>query len=411
VSAFTFLNVNLDYLYKKCKHMNIPIWPGSSSFTTVSSSYYVSSSGSTPTSFGYYDNDTMFKSEADKVANWCARRLGYPIMEVELQDINFYTAFEEAVTEFSTQVNMNNAKDYMLTLQGTSTTNALSQRTIAANMGRTIELAKNYGNEVGSGGNVSWKKGYIDLQPGIGTYDMQALWGNVSESGDRIEIKRVFHEFSPAIVRYFDPYVGTGAGTQQMLDSFGWGSYSPAVSFMVMPIYADLLRMQAIEMNDQIRKSSYSFEIRNNSINIYPIPTYPVRFWFEYVNTKDRNNPLKYATGSVSDLSNVPYGRIVFSNIKDIGLQWIYKYTLAVSKEMLGLIRGKYTSVPIPGAETTLNGTDLVSQGREDRTNLITELTTLLQSMGRQGQMEQEAAIATAMSTQLNKVPLFIYIK
>jgi len=391
--------------------MNIPIYPGSSSFTTVSSSYYISNSGSSPTSFGYYDNDTMFKSEADKVANWCARRLGYPIMEVELQDINFYTAFEEAVTEFSTQVNMNNAKDYMLTLQGTSTTNALSQRTIAANMGRTIELAKNYGNEVGSGGNVSWKKGYIDLQANVGTYDMQALWGNVSESGDRIEIKRVFHEFSPAIVRYFDPYVGTGAGTQQMLDSFGWGSYSPAVSFMVMPIYADLLRMQAIEMNDQIRKSSYSFEIRNNSINIYPIPTYPVRFWFEYVNTKDRNNPLKYPTGSVSDLSNVPYGRIVFSNIKDIGLQWIYKYTLAVSKEMLGLIRGKYTSVPIPGAETTLNGTDLVSQGREDRTNLITELTTLLQSMGRQGQMEQEAAIATAMSTQLNKVPLFIYIK
>ncbi len=391
--------------------MNISIWPGSSSFTTVSSSYYVSNSGSSPTSFGYYDNDTMFKSEADKVANWCARRLGYPIMEVELQDINFYTAFEEAVTEFSTQVNMNNAKDYMLTLQGTSTSNALSQRTIATNMGRTIELAKNYGNEVGSGGNISWKKGYIDLQSGVGTYDMQALWGNVSESGDRIEIKRVFHEFSPAIVRYFDPYVGTGAGTQQMLDSFGWGSYSPAVSFMVMPIYADLLRMQAIEMNDQIRKSAYSFEIRNNSINIYPIPTYPVRFWFEYVNTKDRNNPLKYATGSVSDLSNVPYGRIVFSNIKDIGLQWIYKYTLAVSKEMLGLIRGKYTSVPIPGAETTLNGTDLVSQGREDKANLITELTTLLQSMGRQGQMEQEAAIATAMSTQLNKVPLYIYIK
>jgi hypothetical protein len=391
--------------------MNISIWPGSSSFTTVSSSYYVSNSGSSPTSFGYYDNDTMFKSEADKVANWCARRLGYPIMEVELQDINFYTAFEEAVTEFSTQVNMNNAKDYMLTLQGTSTSNALSQRTIATNMGRTIELAKNYGNEVGSGGNISWKKGYIDLQSGTGSYDMQALWGNVSESGDRIEIKRVFHEFSPAIVRYFDPYVGTGAGTQQMLDSFGWGSYSPAVSFMVMPIYADLLRMQAIEMNDQIRKSAYSFEIRNNSINIYPIPTYPVRFWFEYVNAEDRNNPLKYATGSVSDLSNVPYGRIVFSNIKDIGLQWIYKYTLAVSKEMLGLIRGKYTSVPIPGAETTLNGTDLVSQGREDKANLITELTTLLQSMGRQGQMEQEAAIATAMSTQLNKVPLYIYIK
>lgn len=392
--------------------MNIPIWPGSSSFALVSASYYKTpSTGSSPTAFGYYDADTTFKSEADKVANWCARRLGYPIMEVELQDINFFTAFEEAVTEFSTQVNMYNAKDYMLVLQGTSTSNNLSQRTISTNLGRSIEMAKNYGSEAGSGGTVTWKKGYVTLTPGEQTYDLQALWGNVSESGNRIEIKRVFHEFSPAIVRYFDPYVGTGAGTQQLLDSFGWGSYSPAVSFLVMPLYADLLRMQAIELNDQIRKSTYSFEIRNNSINMYPIPTSPIKMWFEYVVVNDRNNPLGYPTGSVSDLSNIPYSRIQFQNIKDIGVQWIYKYTLALAKEMLGLVRGKYSTVPIPGAETTLNGTDLVSQGREDKTALITELTTLLDGMSRQGQMEKEAAVATSLSTQLSKVPLYIYIK
>jgi hypothetical protein len=133
--------------------------------------------------------------------------------------------------------------------------------------------------------------------------------------------------------------------------------------------------------------------------------------WFEYVVTADRNNPLKEPTGSISDLSNVPYSRIQFTNIKDIGLQWIYKYTLATAKEMLGLIRGKYSTVPIPGADITLNGIDLISQGREDKVALILELNTLLTSMTRQGQMEQETAIATSLSTQLSKVPLYIYIK
>ena len=391
---------------------NIPIWPGSSSFVAISASYYTGSTTTRPTPFGYYDSDAIFKIEADKVADWCARRLGYPIMDVELQDINFYAAFEEATTEFSTQVNMNNAKDYMLTLIGTSTTNQLSQNPITPNLGRTITMAKGYGSEAGSGGTVDWKKGYVDLVPGTQTYDLDVLWANVSESGKEIEIKRVYHDFTPAIVRYFDPYVGTGAGTQQLLDSFGWGSYSPAVSFLVMPLYADLLRMQAIELNDTIRKSNYSFELRNNKLNLFPIPTAPYKLWFEYIVTEDRNAPVSgSSTGSVSDLSNVPFDRIQFGSIKDIGVQWIYKYTLALVKEMLGLVRGKYSIVPIPGSETTLNGTDLMAQGREDKTTLITELQTLLQSMTRQGQMEQEVAVANALQTQLSKVPLYIYIK
>lgn len=380
--------------------MNIAVWPGSSSFTPGR------------TSFGYYDYDPDFQTDADKVADWCAKRLGYPISQVELQDLNFYTAFEESVTEFSTQVNMNNAKDYMFSLIGTSAKTNLTQKVITPNLGRTITIAKGYGNEAGSGGTVDWKKGYINLVPGQTTYDLQTLWADANESGSRLEIKRVFHDFSPAIVRYFDPYVGTGAGTQQLLDSFGWGTYSPAVSFLVMPLYADLLRMQAIEMNDQIRKSNYSFEIRNNKLNVFPIPTYPVSLWFEYIVESERNNPLKTAGDNlVTDISNVGYDRMQYSNINPIGKQWIYKYCLAITKEMQGLIRSKYGTVPIPGADVTLNGTDLITQGREDKTNLLTELKELLQSLTRQGQMEQETAVATAVQTQLSKVPLKIYIK
>lgn len=378
---------------------NIPIWPGSSSFFP----------GMTP--FGYYDYDYQFQQDVDKIADWCAKRLGFPIMEVELQDLNFYAAAEEAITEFGMLINMYSTKDYMLSLVGSPTSSALTNNVITPNMGRVINLAHNYGSEVGSGGDVDWKKGYITLTGSVQTYDLNA-WADINEPGKNIEIKRVYHDFAPAISRYFDPYVGTGAGTQQMLDSFGWGSYSPAVNFMVMPLYADLLRIQAIEMNDQIRKSSYSFELRNNKLNLFPIPTVSLNMWFEYVIVEDRNNPIKAnASGKVTDISNVPFDNLTYEYVNPMGKQWIYKYTLALAKEMLGNIRGKYTSIPIPGAETTLNGADLVAQGREDKLALTTDLKELLQSLTRQGQFEQEQAIATAMNYQLGKVPLPIYIK
>jgi len=392
--------------------MNIPIWPGSSSFTTVSASFYnTPPTGSRPTPFGYYDGDGVFKIEADKVADYCARSVGYPIMDVELQDLNFWAAFEESTTKFTTMVNMYNAKDYILTLQGTSKNTNLSGRNVQTNLGRVIEMAKTYGTEAGSGGTVDWKRGSIRTNTVSQSYDLDALWADVSESGNRIEIKRVFHNEDPAIVRYFDPQTDTGRGTQTMLEGFGWGSYSPAVSFLVMPMYADLLRMQAIELNDQIRKSSYTFEIQNNKVQLFPIPESAFTLYFDYVVVEERNNPLNTPTGSISDLSNVPYDRIQFSEINDIGVQWIYEYTLAVSKEMLGLVRSKYTTVPIPGSEATLNGTELIAQGRETKTQLLTDLKELLLSMGRETTMQAEATIATALQQQLAKVPNKIYIK
>ena len=393
---------------------SIPIWPGSSSFVSVSASFYnIPSTGSRPTAFGHYDSDPVFKVEADKVADYCARNMGYPIMDVELQDLNFWAAFEEATTKFSTMVNMYNAQDYILTLQGTSTNQNLSSNVVTPNLGRIIEMAKTYGTEAGSGGTVDWKRGYIEVTESIANYDLNTLWADVSESGERIEIKRVFHNEPPAITRYFDPQIDTGGGTQTMLDGFGWGSYSPAVSFLVMPLYADLLRMQAIELNDQIRKSSYSFELKNNKLTLFPIPLRRYTVFFDYVVVSERNNVQTQGSGSntVSDLSNVPYDRIPFASINDIGVHWIYEYTLGTSMTMLGLVRGKYTSVPIPGAETTLNGADLIAQGNEKRLALVTDLKELLISMGREVKTQAESVIATSMQQQLSKVPNYIYVK
>ena len=381
--------------------MNIPIWPGSSSFFP----------GETP--FGYYDYDYQFQQDADKTAKWCAQRLGYPVTDVELQEAHFYTCFEEAITEFATQVNMNNARDYMMVVQGTTSSVDLTQKPIRTNLGRLVSLAKNYGTEAGSGGNVDYKRGFISASIGTQLYDLDD-WALANESGSEIEIKRVYYEAPPAVMRYFDPFVGTGYGSQQMLDSFGWGAYSPSINFLLMPLYGDALRMQMIEMNDEMRKSAYTFELRNNKLRIFPIPdgNYLPNIYFDYIVVSERNNPIQYQSGSyIADISNIPYHRIPYTSITDIGKRWIQKYALATAKELLGLIRNKYSSIPIPNNEISLNGDDLISQGREEKQQLLEELSTIFEALGRKGQMIQEQEIADAMQQQLGKVPLKIYIK
>jgi hypothetical protein len=314
------------------------IWPGSSSFA----------SGQTP--YGFYDNDTEFSGSGthnvDKFSDWAAKRLGYPIVAVELQDVQFYACYEEAITEYSAQVNQFNIKDNLLSLQGQSTGSNVTHRKVTPTFGRTIQLSEQYGTEAGVGGTIDFKSGSINIVSGSQVYDLNQ-WASVSESvaqsGSGIEIRKLYYEASPAVTRYFDPYAGTGDGSYNMLDSFGWGNYSPAVSFMMMPIYADMLKVQAIEFNDQVRKSAYSFELVNNKLRIFPNPTSNYKLHFKYLLKDDRNNTLQGNTnGVVSDFSNAPYDNMKFIHINDVGKQWIKKYALALCKELLGTIRSKY---------------------------------------------------------------------
>lgn len=380
----------------------IPIWPGSSSF----------SSGKTP--FGFYDADADFTSSADKVALWCSRRLGYPIVNVELQDINFYTAFEEAVTEYSNQVNQFNIRDNMMNLTGASSATNLSGQVISNNLDRIITLASEYGVESGFGGRVTYKSASLQLTTGVQDYDLSSsLDLEGTDVWSDIEIKRILHFAPPAIARYFDPFVGTGMGSQQMLEQFGWGSYSPGVSFMMMPIYADLLRLQAIEFNDQIRRSGYGFDLHNNRLKIFPVPTTDMTLRMEYIVKADRRNPFQSGTstsGQISDFSNAPYNRITYSNVNHTGRQWILMYTLAICKEMLGMVRNKYSTVPFPNGELTLNGSDLLSQSAAEKTDLITQLRENLAALSKEAQLTKKQAEADALQNQLNKMPIGIWI-
>ena len=378
------------------------IWPGSGSAV----------SNSTP--FGLYDNDTSFQSDAPKFAKWCAQRLGYPIMAVELQDIQFYTCFEESITEYSAQVNQFNIRENLLSLRGQATGSNVTHKNVTPNLAGNIRIAEQYGTEAGVGGTVDFKSGSIDIVSGSQVYDLNSLWAAPSESGQAIEVRKVFYEATPAIHRYFDPYAGTGAGSYNMLDGFGWGNMTPAVQFMMMPIYADLLRVQAIEFNDQIRKSAHTFELRNNKLRIFPNPTSNYKLWFEYIVKADRENPLQVPySGSadvVSDYSNVPYNNMEYKFINDVGKQWIRKYGLALSKELLGMVRSKYGSIPVPNAETTLDGDTLRSEAQTEKEFLVIQLRENLEAASRKVMLEADSEEATRLQEKLQKVPLPIYI-
>ena len=383
------------------------IWPGSGSAIHEDS-------GSTP--FGLYDTDSEFQTEAPQVAKWCAQRLGYPIMDVELQDTQFYACLEESVSEYGAQVNQFNIRDNLFHLKGQPTSSNFTHKRVKPTLSETIFISEEYGQEALVGGSVDVKRTAVSVNSGSQVYDLNALVSDVSESGASIEVKKVHYESRPAITRYFDPYAGTGMGTNNMLDGFGFGSYSPAITFVLQPMYADLLRVQAIEFNDQIRKSAYSFEIRNNQMRIFPIPTQSGSVWIEYIKTEDRDNPLRTRhSGSsddtiVSDYSNVNYDFMKYSNINDVGKQWIRKYTLALAKELLGIIRSKYGNIPIPNAEVSMDGETLRAEATAEKEQLIEQLRENLEQTSRKALMEAQKDESEFEQETLKKVPYPIYI-
>ena len=386
----------------------IPIWPGSSSF----------SPGDTP--FGFYDNDLDFQVDADKVAKFCAQRLGYPIENVELQDIQFYTAFEEAVTTYGNEIYAYLVREDLVDLIGSNTTtypaSELNNTVITPNFSNIIRISQQYAEEAGVGGNVTWYSGSIVLTGSQQTYNLDTWATENGISGSDLEIKRVYYNDTPASAQYYygAPGYNTGLGFGGYLGSYGFTAYNTAYSFLAMPVNYDIASIQALEMSNQVRLSAYSFELINNRLKIFPIPSTAdegTNLWFEYILKSDRiSDNLSDGSNLVSNVSNVPYANPVYSQINSIGRQWIFEYTLAIVKETLGLVRNKYSSVPIPGAEVTLNGSTLVDQGTSEKIALKEKLRVYLDDSSRKSRLERKAAEGDAAQNELNKVPMTIYI-
>tara|TARA_B100001564_G_scaffold352876_1_gene360972 strand:+ start:4562 stop:5704 length:1143 start_codon:yes stop_codon:yes gene_type:complete len=377
---------------------DIAIWGGSSTFTT----------GSTP--FGFYDTDSEFQTDADKVAKFAASRLGFPLMDVELDSGSFYTCFEEAITTYGNEVFQYKIKENYLNLEGSTTGSNLNNKLLDPSLTRIVKISKHYGTEAGVGGNVTKYTGSLALSASQQLYNLDT-WATDNSITGGIEIRKVFYEAPPAIQRYFDPYAGTGTGIQSLMSAFDFGSFSPGINFMMMPISYDVALLQGIEFNDQIRKSSYSFEIVNNQLRIFPVPTATGSLYFEYYKEEDKNKAnFDTSVNKITNIAEVPYDNPTYSHINSVGRQWIFRYTLALAKEMLAYVRGKYGTVPIPGSEATLNQADLLADARTEKTDLITSLREMLDATSRGAQLEAQAKEAEDVQNTLKSVPMTIYV-
>ena len=588
---------------------NIPIWDGSAIFNTSQK----------PTPFGFYDGDPEFQTDAPNVAIWCAQRLGYPLVDVELQQEQFFAAFEEAITEYGSHLYQFQIINNMGDLMGFNTSSAdislnaddnhlsdnsgigLNNINVSGLYSNPTGDSNDYSNDSSTGGTSISGKVYsaslhvkrgkqkynlLSSSPGLASTTLQwgdggvfsalthsssliitdtdgvtvhyrattgssagimntgsgeyrrylhasasvgefitgsyagtslgininpddetvlgqqgsAAVGDLSSSVDsfidavkngphrnsftissslsssndwyitltnktegvggnttisssltnvtvseaftggtsglsfessgsqiqslskRIEIKKIYHYQPAAISRYFDPYAGTGTGIQSLMQTFGMGNFSPGVNFMLMPMYFDALKLQAIEMNDSIRKSAYHFEITGKHLRLFPIPTSDYILWFDYTMANSSNNLLSEGGDSggedvprprdtITNQSNVPYVNPTYSYINAIGRQWIRKYTLALAKEMLGSIRGKYQSIPIPGDDTTLDYSRLLSEAQSEKDALVLQLREDLDKTNALAQAELNSGISQATQDfNTTAYPYQIYI-
>jgi hypothetical protein len=250
------------------------------------------------------------------------------------------------------------------------------------------------------------------MKAGVQDYNLNT-WAIASASlgpNDRIEIRRIFYEEPPAIVRYFDPYAGTGTGIQSLLETFGFGQFSPGINFLLMPINFDVQRIQAIEFNDQIRKAAYSFNLVNNQLKIFPIPDRDKNLFLEYVTYSNKFNPIKDTrTDIVTDVMNTPFRNPMYSRINTVGRTWIFKYTLALCREIEAHIRIQFANLNIQGVGP-LQGSEMITDARTEKENLLNELKEMLNETSRKGQLERKQLESGFMRDTLQQIPLPIYI-
>ena len=391
--------------------MNIPIYDG------------VPLWNPNATAFGFYNNDVEFQEDSVKVSRFATTRLGYPLMDVELQTGSIFTAFEESITTYGNELYAYLIRENTLDLTGLPYANLdLSKTVVKPNFENIVRLSEQYGEEAGVGGNVTLYKDFIPLTASVQDYDLK-VWAKDKGITGSIEIKRVFYQDPvPASARYLDPYDGFGFGGVAAAGLTALGGFGGGYGYLMMPLNYDIQVIQAIEMNTQVRLSNYSFEIHNNVIRVFPIPgpaestgEFPLgnagKLWFEYIERNERiSSSIIPAEDTITNVSNMPYQNPVYSLINSVGRQWIFEYTLAICKEILGYVRGKYSTVPIPNAEMTLNQSDLLGAATAEKKALLERLRAYFDETSRANMLERKVREQDAVLRELDQVPRVIYI-
>ena len=402
------------------------------------------------TPIGVYDASTDFLSGAADQINYTYQKLGGDVLDIELTTGSVYAAYEEAVLEYSYIVNMHQSKNILSDILGMTTgtfdhdgelkegelSSSLSGTHIALKYPKvTFALNQKYGDavstQVGIGGLTTIYSGSFAPIQDVQDYDLGAIILSASNnnldkatgdpvpysglvSGKRVIVDKVYYKTPAAMWRFYGYY----GGLNTVGNLANYGQYADDSTFQLIPVWQN--KAQAMEFEDAIytRNSHYSFQLDNNKLRLFPIPVSPGSITPEFYHFDFRivEDAWTETSGSVSgidginNMNTIPFANIPYANINSIGKQWIRRFALALSKETLGQIRSKFATVPIPGESVTLNGTALISEAREEQTNLRSELSDVLDQLTYQALAAKDSEISDNVNNLSQKIPAGVFV-
>ena len=378
--------------------------------------------------------DSNFSLGAKDQVNYTYRKLGGDVLDIELTEKNVYAAYEEAVLEYSYIVNVHQAKNTLPSALGNTTGSFDHDGQITSgpsdvalkfpkfDYGYERRVFDGSSTEANVGGTQTIYSASFSTEKTVMDYDLQAIINNSSSlesesafyqkvDNKRILIKRVFYKTPHSMWRFYGYY--GGLNTVGNLSTYGM--YADDSTFEVIPAWQN--KMQAMAYEDAIytRNSHYSYEIKNNKIRIFPQPTdfSPKKIWFQFTveeDVWDDQSDRKSGTDGINNMNTLPFANIPYKNINSIGKQWIRRFALALTKEMLGQVRGKFGSIPIPGNEVQLNASDLLGQAKEEQDKLREELKTVLDELTYVKVVETQASIVKSVNESVSTaVPMGVF--
>ena len=399
--------------------------------------------------FGMYTGSAEFLNGASAQVAYTYKKLGGDVVDIELTPSNVYAAYEEAVLEYSYIVNLHQSKNMLSDALGDATgtfdhrgemlagplSSSLGGDKVALKYPRfQFDYARTVGDGLsavaGFGGTVPQYSASFTPKSGIQDYDLQTIISSSAATGlndangvvpfagkvddKRVIVTQVFYRSPRAMWRFYGYYGGIGVVGNYST----YGQFADDSTFEIIPTWQN--KLQAIMYEDSImtRTSNYSYEIINNKLRLYPDPSYwdfgaLDRIWVRfYVDSNSWDEDPDYTSGvsGINNANTLPFDNLPYQNINSIGKQWIRKYCLALCKEMLGQIRGKFQTLPIPGDSVTLNYADLLSQAKEEQTELKDKLAETLKEMEYTELVKRDSEKSEAAATTFKNSPLPIFV-
>ena len=397
--------------------------------------------------YGIYTSNTDFISGAADQVAYTYKKLGGDVLDIELTNANVYASYEEAVLEYSYIINSHQAKnslsDYLGSMTGTFDhdgslkTGELSSSLSGAG-GTSLKyprfefayarrVAEGMAQDAGVGGNVTEYSCSFSTVTNQQDYDLDQIIQNASNTGTgangdavdfaglvgskKLLIKKVFYKTPHAMWRFYGYY----GGLNTVGNLSNYGQYADDSTFEVIPAWQNKAQSMAFEDSIYTRNSHYSYELKNNKLRLYPKPvsSSPDYFWVQFTlptEPWETSGSADIGIDGVNNLNNVPFQNLPYESINSIGKQWIRRFSLALSKEVLGQVRSKFASVPIPGSDVTLNGDALLAQGKEEQAALRTELKELLDELTYNKMMEGDAQKVEQVNNIQKKIPNTIFV-